>query len=396
MSEQAQLEARRTSLYQQLLREVLGDAHRYAPGVEQRLPTRIAAASGPLPRRAARSGREHLRDLIERTAARAGFSRRHFDPRVAAEHLTRIAELSEGFDCTLDLLADEASKRALLDLLKLRVLGPYHAPLRTTSAAYRAKQAEVDRELRLESATFEVSDPWFSPLSLYRVPVPGGPPVTLHSHSVDVVSVFLLHQYSYGQDGRRVGVGPGDVVLDVGGCWGDTALYFASLVGPTGKVYTFEFDPESLAILRANLSLNPELARRIEVVEQALWDTSGESLGIIQAGRMTHVQSDGTTSGLTVPTVTIDDFVDRTELEQLDFVKMDVEGVEMNVLRGATRALAELRPRLGIAAYHRDDDLVQIPELIDSLGLGYRFFLNTYSAVEEETVLFATAANSST
>jgi FkbM family methyltransferase len=258
--------------------------------------------------------------------------------------------------------------------------------------AYRAMQSEADRELRAEEATFEVSDPWFSPLSLYRVPMAAGPPVALHSHSVDVVSVFLMDQYTYDHAPHRVGVEPGDVVIDVGGCWGDTALYFANLVGPAGKVFTFEFDPENLAILRTNLALNPELASRIEIVEAALWHTSGETLGVVQAGRMSQVvRDDGAPPQLFVPTITLDDFAEQASLDRIDFVKMDVEGAELSVFHGATGSLARFRPRLAVAAYHKHDDLVRIPEAIASIGGSYRLFLDTFSAAEDETVLFATA-----
>jgi FkbM family methyltransferase len=189
-----------------------------------------------------------------------------------------------------------------------------------------------------------------------------------------------------------VGAEPGDVVLDVGGCWGDTALYFASLVGPAGKVYTFEFDPESLDILRANLALNPELAGRIEVVEKALWERSGETLEFLQAGRNTTLLPDhAERRGLPVPTITLDDFVEEAALERVDLVKMDVEGAEPSVLRGGRGALKRLTPKLAIAAYHSDDDLITLREAIESLDAGYRFYLKTSSPVEEETVLFGRA-----
>jgi FkbM family methyltransferase len=374
-----------------LFSEIMRDAHSYARGIEQYRPTRVERRER-LVRRLFAVGREYARDLTERTAARIGFSHRHFDPAVAASRLERVLALSEGLEATSALFGDELSRRALLDVLKLRVLGPYHAPLRTTPSAYRAKQAYADRKLRLRRATFDVSDPWFTPLSLYRAPVDGGPPVRLHSHSVDIVSVFLLNQYTYSRGSNRVGVEPGDVVLDVGGCWGDTALYFASLVGPKGRVYTFEFDPESLDVLRANLELNPELASRIEVVERALWDRSGDTLGFAQAGRMTALLADGgQPSERLVSTITLDDFVEQAGIERLGFVKMDVEGAELNVLQGAQRSLQRFAPRLAIAAYHSDDDLVRIPQAINSLDRGYRLYLDTFSPVEEETVLFAAA-----
>jgi len=381
----------RTTLLATLLPEILRDSHRYRAGVEQHRPTRVNLP-GSRAHRLTVLGREHCRDLVERAVGRAGFTRRHFDPVASAERLARVLSLADGLEATFARLGDEPSRRALIDVLKLRVLGPYHAPLRITPGMYRAKQAYTDRKLRVQPATFRVSDPWFSPISLYRAPVDNGTSVTLHCHSVDVVSVFLLEQYSYALGDVHVVAEPGDVVLDVGGCWADTALYFASLVGPTGKVYTFEFDPESLEVLRANLALNPELADRIEVVEKALWDRTGETIGFVQAGRMTRVVTgDAGQAGPRVETITLDDFVEEAGIRRVGFVKVDVEGVELNVLNGARRTLKTMTPRLAVSAYHHDDDLVRFPQEVASLEVGYRFYLRSASPVEEETVLFARA-----
>jgi FkbM family methyltransferase len=377
------------SLRSVLLAELLRDTHRYAPGIEQRL------ASAPPDhgfgwRRLARHARERSRDGLERLAARAGFSHRHFDPAGAAGTLERILLLSEELQTTYERLSDEPSRRTLIDLLKLRVLGPYHAPLRVTAEQFRRQQTHVDRSLREQAATYAVSDPWFSPISLYRVPLPDGSRARLHCHSVDVVSVFLLEQYSYRAGSATVTARPGDVVIDAGGCWGDTALYFASLVGEAGRVYTFEFDPESLQILQANLALNPRLAGRIEVVEQALWDSSGESIAFTQAGRCTTVDGGGGEQAHHVPTITLDDFVERSGIDRVGFIKADVEGSELRLLKGAGRSLARFAPRLAIAAYHREDDLVRLPRELQALRPGYRLYLAGFSPVEEETVLFAT------
>jgi len=380
---------RRNDLAELLLAEILRDTHRYTPGIDQRHPTLVPRSSRSW-RRLIAQGRERCRDLVERAAATAGFSRRHFDPDAAAARLDRLLELSEGLAATYAQLADDHSRRTMIDVLKLRVLGPYHAPLPMTPQRFRMQQARVERDMRTRNATFEVSDPWFSPLSLYRVPVDNGETITLHDHSVDIVSVFLLGQYGYAHGPSRIEVEPGDVVLDAGGCWGDTPLYFAARAGASGKVYTFEFDPESLEILRVNLSLNPELAPRIQVVEQALWDRAGELLEFLQAGRCTSVLVDNPSEqNLRVPAVTLDDFVERAGIDRLDFVKMDVEGAELNALRGGLESIKRFAPKLAIAAYHNDDDLVRIPEVISSLQLGYRFYLDTFSSVEEETVLFA-------
>lgn len=369
---------------------MLRDAHRYAPGVEQRQPTLVTEANGNA-RRRVRALRERARDVVEQAASRAGFTRSHFEPVEAAERLAEVLALAEGFDATYARLSDEWSRQMLVNVLKLRVLGPYHAPLPVTPEAFRAAQARADSDLRVEHGTFEVSDPWFSPLSRYRVPARSGGSIELHGHSAEIASVFLLDEYCYARGGSGVDTLEGDVVLDIGGCWGDTALYFADRVGPSGKVYTFEFNPESLAIMRANLALNPTLAGRIEIVERALWDSSGQTLEFWSAGAQTAVVPEQAGEGaLSATSVTVDDFVRTQGIDRVGFVKMDVEGSEPRVLRGARAVIERDAPRLAIAAYHRSDDLVQLPAATAECGVDYAFFVDTASPLEDETVLFAT------
>jgi len=381
----------RDALLERLLQEILRDGHSYAAGLEPWRPT-LALSPAPRFRRVPALARETVRDAVDRLAARAGFSRRHFDPDAAARQLAALVDRSSSLEATYALLGDDASRQAMVDLLKLRVLGPYHAPLSVTPQSFRAKQAYAERRLRLRQGTFEVSDPWFSPLSLYAVPIEGDQPIKLHAHSVDVASVFLLGQYRYVSPTARVSPEPGDVVLDVGGCWGDTALQFAAQVGPHGKVYTFEFDPESLRVLEANLELNPHLAQRIEVVRLAAWEDSGRTLPFRSAGRNTGLApSTGEIDLPTAQTISLDDFAQQYGLRSIDFVKLDVEGAELSVLQGARRALRRFAPKLAVAAYHREEDLVRLPAFISELERGYTLFLRTFSPLEEETVLFASA-----
>lgn len=95
---------------------------------------------------------------------------------------------------------------------------------------------------------------------------------------------------------------------------------------------------------------------------------------------------------LRAPTITLDDFIEQRGLDRVDFVNMDVEGSELRVLQGGSRSLQRLRPKLAIAAYHHDDDLVRILDALSALEVPYRLYLDTFSALEVETVLFGASS----
>jgi FkbM family methyltransferase len=202
-----------------------------------------------------------------------------------------------------------------------------------------------------------------------------------------VVQTFQLEQYRCEGEPEIV-VREGDVVIDGGACFGDTALYFAHLAGPAGRVIAFEFEPGNLALLDYNLALNPGLAQRIQVRRRALWDRPGERVGFRAFGPATAI-TEGTEAQ--VETVSVDALVERSELERVDFLKLDVEGAELPAMRGAESTLRRFRPRLALAGYHRDDDLAALSSFLFDLDCGYRLRLAHTTMHAEETMLFAIA-----
>ena len=68
---------------------------------------------------------------------------------------------------------------------------------------------------------------------------------------------------------------------------------------------------------------------------------------------------------------------------------MDIEGSELNALRGAEKTIKKFRPKLAISLYHRQDDFITIPEYLNNLNVGYNFYLDHFTIHHEETVLFA-------
>jgi hypothetical protein len=123
-----------------------------------------------------------------------------------------------------------------------------------------------------------------------------------------------------------------------------------------------------------------------------LWNVSGEVIDCFSNGPGTSLDQSRHVNGhesLQVTTISIDDLVKVKNLPRVDFIKMDIEGAELSALKGAEQTLRDFRPRLAISLYHNESDLIEIPEFINSLNLGYEFFLDHFSIHNEETVLFA-------
>jgi hypothetical protein len=67
---------------------------------------------------------------------------------------------------------------------------------------------------------------------------------------------------------------------------------------------------------------------------------------------------------LAVPAITLDSFVERNNIERVDFIKADIEGAERNMLWGARKILKEFAPKLSICTYHLHDDPQVLREII--------------------------------
>lgn len=88
---------------------------------------------------------------------------------------------------------------------------------------------------------------------------------------------------------------------------------------------------------------------------------------------------------------TIDSFVEEHGT-RVDFIKMDIEGAELNALYGAVETLKSQKPMLAICIYHNDgEDLLTIPLFLANLNLGYKFYVRKYYISRTETVLCAMA-----
>jgi FkbM family methyltransferase len=339
----------------------------------------------------AEASRGALARALRKVAAWAGVSsmgaaeRRRRDDLLAAVR-THAVGLDARLNATYALLADGYSRRTLVEVMSFFVLGPSHVRLSRNDDTYqRHLDAVPGFATGHHTAAIGMLDGWLNRYDLD----PLGVPIAADLHPLSILYTFQLEQYRYARGDVVVEAEPGDVAIDGGACWGDTALYLAHRVGSAGRVHAFEFAAENLAILERNLAANPELACRIAVERHALWGSSGVELSFDASGPATRLtRSGGGTERAT--TLAIDDLVRRAGLPRVDFIKLDVEGAELEALHGAEAAIRRFRPKIAVAVYHRLEDFVTIPRFLADLGLGYRFYLDHFSVKWEETILFAT------
>jgi FkbM family methyltransferase len=163
---------------------------------------------------------------------------------------------------------------------------------------------------------------------------------------------------------------PGMTLYDIGANIGLFSLLAARLAGESGKVISFEADPEIAARLREHIARNE--FPNISVQEMAVWSES-RALTFARADAGTspdrgagHVDSSATGGDIAeVQGVSLDEFVRGAPAP--DFIKCDAEGAEVEIFRGARKLLAEKRPII-LCEMHSEENRRALMELWSSHG----------------------------
>jgi len=172
----------------------------------------------------------------------------------------------------------------------------------------------------------------------------GTRPVRLkYARSGDIVARNDAQQIQFFLDRVR----PGQLVFDIGGHHGEYAVLLAALVGARGKVVTFEPDEAAIRVLSANVALNG-FEERVQVEKQAIFDTKaprqlfarhGNAQSSLARTGLGGAQTEDDVERYMIATIPLDDFLFEAGLRPPDFIKLDVEGAEINALRGAPHVL---------------------------------------------------------
>ena len=143
-------------------------------------------------------------------------------------------------------------------------------------------------------------------------------------------------------------VKPGMTCIDAGGSFGWYTVLLSRLVGPSGKVYSFEPLPANFRQLEANIALNQCQNVQLECV--ALSDSAGErelflpDIGV--SGSFELHQYDKSFEKISCSMMTLDQYCQNQAIDKVDFIKADIEGAEWLLLKGASNVIERERPML--------------------------------------------------
>lgn len=174
----------------------------------------------------------------------------------------------------------------------------------------------------------------------------------------------------------------GALALDVGANIGWYSLVLDRLAGTSLQVHAFEPDPANRALLVKNIRLNQ--ARQVTVSELALGDTSGPATlnryRDINRGKHSLLPLEGAVSHVAVNVDTLDAYLARAGLANADIwlLKLDVEGFEPAVVRGASTSLARVRALIleYSPMFHEREDAQAMLDLLWSHGLRPCWWVN--------------------
>nr|WP_302136129.1 FkbM family methyltransferase [uncultured Schaedlerella sp.] len=174
-----------------------------------------------------------------------------------------------------------------------------------------------------------------------------------------------------------------EVYVDCGAYIGDTIMKYASFTnGKYRKIYAFEPNKQNMLELNENVAS----LSNIEIINSGTW-SERSILQFEEKGSASQIVNQG--GKIMIPVITIDEVVND---DKVSFIKMDVEGSELESLKGAQCTISRNMPKLAICCYHKRDDILELYHYIKSFDnekIKSKFYLRHHSNSVYETVLYA-------
>ena len=177
-----------------------------------------------------------------------------------------------------------------------------------------------------------------------------------------------------------------EVFVDCGAYDGVTAKLFAKWCGDAYR-HIYCFEPDTHNIEKCKETIENSLDRtKCTIIPKGTWSKSQKLCFSSSADVASHICDDSDES---IEVTTIDkEFLENRD-EPITFIKMDIEGAELESLKGAQQIIKKYSPKLAISVYHKPEDIVTIPDYINEINDSYTFYLRHYSFNVWDTILYA-------
>ena len=167
------------------------------------------------------------------------------------------------------------------------------------------------------------------------------------------------------------------MAIDAGAYNGDTARELGAYAPDLKKVYALE--PDRRNFRKLSEYANNETAFTILPIQCAAWNEKAE-LAYDASGNRNAGINQNAKKTQTVNAIPIDSITDKND-EKTDYIKYDVEGAERQALEGSRQTILRYNPKLLVSAYHRSEDIFELPLFIKDINPSYELYLRRYQYV---------------
>ena len=258
--------------------------------------------------------------------------------------------LNEKISCLVDNL-DDKSKETVYKIIDRLSATYYHKYHLCESLTNIERSVLEDINLNFQNRIYKVGDFWYYdgfylPISAFEISV------FFHKHSMHILS---NHEKLKNKD-----------IIDVGAYVGDSALILSQYTNK--KVYSFEIDKNNFTLLKQTIKLNDKYDKIIPL--NIALGKDNKNIHILENGIGAKIVDNN--SGMRIKQLTLDSFVKENNIK-VGFIKVDIEGAEMDFLLGAKNTICSQKPSMLISIYHNPRDFFKIKPMLESWNLGYTF-----------------------
>jgi FkbM family methyltransferase len=208
----------------------------------------------------------------------------------------------------------------------------------------------------------------------------------LHKHNLYEKHLKLLDNNEYFPEGI-IHLSENEVLVDCGGFTGDTIESFVHKTNNKfSHIFSFEIDKinfEKLIQTTKKLGISSD---KISCYLKGVYSRD-KKLTVDFKGIGSSLSTDS--NGNDVDVVSLDSFMSEDVKNKITYIKMDIEGTELEGLKGAQEIIKKYKPKLAICIYHRPSDFWEIPFYIRSLRPDYKLYIRQHSISRTGTICYA-------